>query len=70
MYYRITKGYEVHGIIRRSSVDIDKAKRTLDHLQVERQAQQGRLQLAAQAKSKLNKSITYSINIFKILHQL
>lgn len=43
--------------------DIDKAKRALDHLQAERQAQNERLQLAADAKRKLdahNASSTHS----------
>lgn len=33
--------------------NIEKAKRALDHLQAERQAQNDRLQLAARAKQKL-----------------
>lgn len=36
------------------TIDTVKAKRALDHLQAERQAQQDRLQLAAQAKQKLD----------------
>ena len=38
-------------------IDTDKAKRALDHLQAERQAQNDRLQLAAQAKHKLDANI-------------
>lgn len=34
--------------------DIDKAKRALDHLQAERQAQNDRLQFAAKAKQELD----------------
>ena len=41
-------------IIRIMTTDNDKAKRALDHLQAERQAQQDRLQLAAQAKQQLD----------------
>lgn len=36
------------------TIDTAKAKRALDHLQAERQAQNDRLQLAAEAKHKLD----------------
>lgn len=36
------------------NIDIQKAKRVLDHLQAERQAQQHSLLLAAQAKRELD----------------
>ena len=39
------------------NIDIQNAKRALDHLQAERQAQYDRLQLAAQAKQQLDKSL-------------
>lgn len=35
-------------------MDYEKAKRALDHLHAERQAQNDRLQLAAQAKQRLD----------------
>ena len=39
------------------TIDTAKAKRALDHLQAERQAQQDRLQLAAQAKQQLDNTL-------------
>ena len=39
------------------TIDTAKAKRALDHLQAERQAQNDRLQLAAQAKQQLDQTI-------------
>lgn len=39
------------------TIDIAKAKRALDHLQAERQAQNDRLQLAAQAKQQLDNTL-------------
>ena len=38
-------------------MDYEKAKRALDHLHAERQAQNDRLQLAAQAKQHLDQTI-------------
>lgn len=38
------------------TIDIDKVKRALDALHSERQEQQQRLQLAAEAKQKLDRS--------------
>ena len=48
-------------------MDYDKAKRALDALSQERQAQQDRLQLAAQAKQRLNASRTQLPNSNRVL---
>ncbi|WP_158214763.1 hypothetical protein [Prevotella sp. P4-67] len=44
-------------------MDYEKAKRALDHLQVERHAQNDRLQLAADAKHKLNAALHIQLPI-------
>lgn len=41
------------------TIDVSKAKRALDHLQAERQAQETRLQLAAETKRRLNQSLNF-----------
>lgn len=48
------------------TIDTDIAKRALGHLQAERQAQNDRLQLAAQAKQKLdNNNALRTQSLFK-----
>ena len=49
------------------TIDTEKAKRALDALSQERQAQQHRLHLAAQAKRELDASRTQLPNVSRVL---
>ena len=55
--HQLQVNHDLHAQTRPSVMDYEKTKRALDHLQAERQAQNDRLQLAADAKHKLNAAL-------------